>query len=161
MATQAAIPTLHDATTTTTVPRRRASDWGRVRHDNEAKQQTRDATFKRALALADIFAAAAALALSIQVVGDDRLRLATLAGLPLVVVVSKIIGLYDRDELVLNKSTLDEMPKLFTLAAMYTLSIDILSSALITGKLGRDQLLGMWVLFFVTVLAGRSMARAI
>jgi exopolysaccharide biosynthesis polyprenyl glycosylphosphotransferase len=121
----------------------------------------RDARYRRALGIADIFAAALALALSVQILGDDLLRPATLLGLPLVVVVSKIIGLYDRDELVLHKSTVDEVPKLFTLAAIYTLTIDILGPSLLRGQLGRDQLLGMWGLFFLTVVAGRSLARVV
>ena len=37
-------------------------------------------------------------------------RPATVVALPLVVVVAKFTGLYDRDELVLNKTTLDEAP---------------------------------------------------
>jgi exopolysaccharide biosynthesis polyprenyl glycosylphosphotransferase len=135
----------------------RTNDGRAVEHHSAG----RDATYRRALGLADLFAAALALALSVQILGNDRLRLATLLGLPLVVVVSKVIGLYDRDELVLRKSTIDEVPQLFTLAAIYTLTIDILGPNLLQGQLGRDQLLGMWVLFFVTVFCGRSLARAI
>jgi exopolysaccharide biosynthesis polyprenyl glycosylphosphotransferase len=127
----------------------------------ERHSALRDGRYKRALSLADVFAAALALTLSVQVFGDDRLRGLTLLCLPIVIVVSKIIGLYDRDELLLNKSTVDEVPKLFTLAAIYTLTIDIASPALMYGNLGRDQLLGMWLMFFFAVVAGRSLARVV
>lgn len=125
-----------------------------VRHSAE-----RDTRYRRMLAVADVLAAALALTLSVQVIGDDRLRGLTLLGLPLVVLVSKVIGLYDRDAQLMNKSTIDEVPKLFTLAAIYTLVFDILGPALIYGELGRDQLLGMWGCFFVSVLAARGSAR--
>jgi exopolysaccharide biosynthesis polyprenyl glycosylphosphotransferase len=125
----------------------------------ERHSAPRDARYRRFLAVADIFAAACALALSIQIFGDDQLRIATILGLPLVVLVSKIIGLYDRDELLLSKSTVDEVPKLFTLAAVYTLVLQILSPYLLLGDLGRDQLLGAWILLFVTLVAGRALAR--
>ncbi len=121
---------------------------------------SRAATFRRSLALADMFAAALALTLSVQVFGDDRLRAGTLAAVPLVVIVSKICGVYDRDELLLRKSTIDEAPKLFALSAIYTLTLTILTPIVVHGELGRDQLLGMWVLFFLTVLGGRATARA-
>src|SRR4051794_12350581 len=127
--------------------------------DGVRHSAARDAAYRRSRAVADVFAAALALTLAIQVFGDDRLRGLTLLGLPLVLVVSKVIGLYDRDELVLHKSTVDEVPKLFTLAAIYTLVVDIAGPMLLQGNLGRDQLLGMWMLFFVTVVAGRSLAR--
>src|SRR4051794_38241826 len=127
--------------------------------DGVRHSAARDAAYRRSRAVADVFAAALALTLAIQVFGDDRLRGLTLLGLSLVVVVSKIIGLYDRDELLLHKSTVDEVPKLFTLAAIYTLTIDIASRSLIAGNLGRDQLLGMWLMFFASVVTGRSAAR--
>jgi exopolysaccharide biosynthesis polyprenyl glycosylphosphotransferase len=175
LTTHAARPTLRTPEAHT-APRRRADD-GHQPYERRQGQvlsiedglpasladrasAKRDASFRRALGFADIFAAALALTLSVQFFGDDHLRLATFAGLPLVVVVSKIIGLYDRDELLLHKSTVDEVPKLFTLSAVYTLTIDILSRWLITGELGRDQLLGMWVLIFLTVVAGRTIARS-
>ena len=77
----------------------------------------RDALYRRLLAVADVVAAGFALLLSVSLLGDDRLTLATLAILPLVVLVSKAIGLYDRDELLLRKTTLDEAPALFQLVS--------------------------------------------
>jgi exopolysaccharide biosynthesis polyprenyl glycosylphosphotransferase len=127
----------------------------------ESAGPRRDALFRRALAVADVAAAALALILSIQVIGHDHIQTPTLLGLPLVLVVSKIIGLYDRDELVLHKSTIDEVPKLFALAAFYTLSVDILSRDLVAGGLGSDQLLGIWALLFVGAFSARTLARVV
>jgi exopolysaccharide biosynthesis polyprenyl glycosylphosphotransferase len=176
LTTHAATPSLRNSAKAQTAPRRRASDDGQAfdrrgaavlsiedgmpASRSERISNKRAGSSKRALAVADVFAAVLALALSIQIIGNDLIRLQTLVGLPLVIVVSKVIGLYDRDELLLHKSTVDEVPKLFTLAAVYTLCIDILSRGLVTGQLGRDQVLGMWALFFATVVAGRTLARS-
>src|SRR4051794_19589853 len=55
----------------------------------ERHSAVRDGGYRRALSVADVFAAALALTLSVQVFGDDRLRGLTLICLPIVVVVSK------------------------------------------------------------------------
>ena len=60
--------------------------------------------------------------LAVTVLGDDRLRLPALVAAVIVVPISKVIGLYDRDDLVLRKSTLDESPALFQLATLYALA---------------------------------------
>ncbi len=120
----------------------------------------RDGLFRRALALADVTAAALALVLVIMVLGeDDTLRLASLAALPLVVLISKVIGLYDRDELVLHKRTLDEAPALFQLATLYALLVFLLERALIDGEVGRMQIVGLWGFLFVLTLSSRAAAR--
>ena len=50
---------------------------------------------------------------ALTLLGDDRIKPAALLALPLVVVVAKVRGLYDRDEQLLKKTTLDEAPALF------------------------------------------------
>ena len=123
--------------------------------------ERRDAMFRRALLVADSLAALAAILLAVQVIGDDTLHPLGYLAAPLVVLVSKVIGLYDHDELVLRKSTLDEAPKLFQLAALYALMLSLLQSHLIEGRLSAVQVLGIWGLLFVMVLAGRYAARAL
>jgi exopolysaccharide biosynthesis polyprenyl glycosylphosphotransferase len=121
----------------------------------------REARYRRALALADVASAAVAVTLGIQVLGDDRLQLSALAALPLVVLVSKLIGLYDRDENLLRKSTLDEAPAIFQVATLYTLLIWFADS-LVVGRedfLGRGQMLAVWSLLFIFMLGGRTVAR--
>jgi exopolysaccharide biosynthesis polyprenyl glycosylphosphotransferase len=121
----------------------------------------RDAVYRRMLAFADVLAAGAALIVCVTVLGEDRLRWATLAALPLVVVVSKVIGLYDREELLLRRSTLDEAPALFQLATLYALLVWLLEGALIMGDLGRRQVLGLWGALFLALLVFRLVARTV
>ena len=121
----------------------------------------RNAMYRRCLAASDLSAAALALVLALTFWGDDSLRPATLAALPLVVLVAKFTGLYDRDELVLNKTTLDEAPALFNLATLYTLLVFLAQDFLITGSLGQTQALGLWAILFVTSVGGRALARKV
>jgi exopolysaccharide biosynthesis polyprenyl glycosylphosphotransferase len=81
----------------------------------------RDAVFRRLLAVADLVSATAGLALIGQVTGRG-IPAASAATIPLIVLVAKMLGRYDRDEVVLLKSTLDEIPALLGLAGAYTLT---------------------------------------
>jgi exopolysaccharide biosynthesis polyprenyl glycosylphosphotransferase len=75
--------------------------------------------------------------------------------------VAKSIGLYDRHAHLLHQTTLDEVPALFSLAAFSVLLLWAGSGVLIDGdQLGRMQILPMWGLLFVLLLALRSLARA-
>lgn len=121
----------------------------------------RDRVYRRSLVLADGFAALAAVYVAVAVLGDDRLRWTSLLTIPLVVIVSKVLGLYDRDELLIRKTTLDESPVLFQLAAVYTLLIWLLESSLVDGVLGHGQALGLWLCLFGFALGGRTIARGI
>jgi exopolysaccharide biosynthesis polyprenyl glycosylphosphotransferase len=122
----------------------------------------RDRVYRRALAYADTVAAALALFVAVVVLGDnDTLRPAALLALPIVVIASKLIGLYDRDELRLRKSTLEEAPALFQLATLYALVISLLADTFIDGQLGRSQLFGLWICLFGFSIVGRALARAI
>ena len=58
--------------------------------------------------------------------GSDHLNLIALAGTPVVILLFKVAGLYDREQLRLLRSTLDEAPTLLQLAGLYALSIAIL-----------------------------------
>jgi exopolysaccharide biosynthesis polyprenyl glycosylphosphotransferase len=119
----------------------------------------RDRVYRRSLVLADAVAALAAIYVALTVVGDDRLQWAALLTIPLAVLVSKVLGLYDRDELLIRKTTLDESPALFQLAAMYTLLIWLLENAVVDGALGHSQALGLWLCLFAFALGGRTFAR--
>jgi exopolysaccharide biosynthesis polyprenyl glycosylphosphotransferase len=121
----------------------------------------RERRYRQALAYADAIAAFAALYVAVVLLGDDRLDAASVLSMPIVVIVSKVMGLYDRDEVVLNKTTLDECPALFQLATLYALVTWLLQSIMIDGFLGNRQVLGLWVLLFVFALFGRAIARRI
>ena len=67
-------------------------------------------------------ATAAALAICIPLLGEgDMVTPLVVAGAPLIVLIGKVVGLYDRDELLLRKNTLDEAPKLFQVATLMAL----------------------------------------
>ena len=121
----------------------------------------RDLVFRRSLVLADALAASLALWIGVMVLGDDALRPAAALFVPTAIIVSKAVGLYDRDELTLRKNTLDELPALAQIATAYVLVAWLVSPFIVDGTLGRDQGLGLWGLLLVASLIGRSSARAL
>ena len=87
------------------------------------------------LCVADVLAAAGAMVAVLTVLGDNRLKLVTLAGTPVIVLFFKIAGLYDREQLRLLRSTLDEAPALVQVAGLYALTIAILQPRVVAGHL--------------------------
>lgn len=121
----------------------------------------RDALYRQLLGFADVFAAVLGLVLVVSVIGDDALRPASLLCIPLIAIVSRVIGLYDRDELLIRKTTLDEAPTLFQLATLYTLLFWLAEGVLVHGALSQGQVVAMWVAIFVFTLLARVAARAL
>jgi exopolysaccharide biosynthesis polyprenyl glycosylphosphotransferase len=72
-----------------------------------------------------------------------------------------VAGLYDRDQNLLSKTTLGEAPALFQVATLCAFLIWLLEPLLISGNLGRDQMVGLWVLLFAGLVVGRLGARAV
>ena len=119
----------------------------------------RDAIYRRALALADVASAAIAVLIGVPILGDDALNPLALLALPLVLVVGKITGLYDRDEHLIRKTTLDEVPALFWVATLYALLIWLAGDLIVDGQFGRDQAVGVWALLFASMVTIRALAR--
>jgi exopolysaccharide biosynthesis polyprenyl glycosylphosphotransferase len=120
----------------------------------------RDMVYRRALGLADAVSAAIALVLGVVLLGEhDSVNLLALAGIPLIVMVGKLAGLYDRDEHLLKKGTLDEAPQLFWVATLYTLLVFLAGDWVVDGRFGRDQAVGLWGLLFASMLVTRCAAR--
>jgi len=119
----------------------------------------RDARYRRSLALADTVAAGLAVLLGVNLLGDDTLSLNILIALPVIVLVSKTVGLYDRDEHLLRKTTLDEVPRLFHVATLYALGLWLLEHQLVGGQLGKEQILGVWGLLLASMVAARTAVR--
>ena len=93
-----------------------------IRERNQREDVARrEGVFRRSLVVADLLATGAAVFLAAVVLGHHALEPLALGALPLVVVVGKVVGIYDRDELLVNKATVDEAPRLFQLATLYTL----------------------------------------
>src|SRR4051794_17188788 len=127
------------------------------RHSVEA----RESSYRHLLAWADALAAFAALYAAVVVFGDDHLRATSLLTMPMAVIASKLSGLYDRDDLVLKKTTLDESGSLFRMATLFALVTWLLDGIVVDGYLSNRQVLGLWGLLFVMASFGRCVAREI
>ena len=121
----------------------------------------REARRRRLLALGDLAAAAAALTVVFTMLGGARPGLAVLAGLPLIVVLFKIAGLYDRDQLRIVRSTLDEVPALAQLTGLYALSVTILGPVVLSHALVGSEIAALWGFSFVAILAARIAVRGL
>src|SRR3954453_12343152 len=119
----------------------------------------RDAIYRRGLVMADVTAASLALLFGVTMVAGSTLRPAIVAALLMGVLVGKLLGLYDRDELVFHKATLDEVPQLFQLGAMYGLVTWLLAPVLMDGELTRAAALSVWLSSFVLTCLFRWIAR--
>jgi exopolysaccharide biosynthesis polyprenyl glycosylphosphotransferase len=119
----------------------------------------RDALYRRVLAIADIAAAGVAVVLALVVLGDDRLQPAIVVAIPLIVLVGKVSGLYDRDAHLLRKTTLDEAPALFQVATLYALLLLLADQWLVEGSLSHAQVLAVWTILLVLSLVLRCAAR--
>ena len=120
----------------------------------------RDAFFRRALATADVFAGTVAIAPVLAATGALP-RPGALLMLPMAIAVSKVAGLYDRDDNLLSKSTVDELPALFQVATVFALLVWLLESALVDGHLTRLSILALWALLFLGMASARACARRI
>ncbi len=124
---------------------------------------TRDATFRRALAIADVTAAYGALLIATLLIGDSapRLRLFAVLIAPLLVVACKAIGLYDRDQHILRKTTIDELPAILHVAVFYALTLWLAQVVVLTGSLQRPEVFILAAASFVLMTCGRIAARHI
>ncbi len=121
----------------------------------------RDAVLRRALALTDVVAAFTALVVAAFVVpgGSVSLGLAAIVLAPLVVGMSKALGLYDRDQYVVRRTTIDEIPTLLQLSAFYALFVWLTEAILLRGFLTRPQVFALLVTHVTVLVAGRWLAR--
>lgn len=145
----------------------RLSRRGVARRENPVLAETavgrgtahRETVFRRLLAAADLTAASVAFLVAVLAPGADSLGLGALVAVAMVVPICKLAGLYDRDEHLLHKTTLDEAPSLFRVAALYTLLAFLAGDAVVDGTLGRLQALFLWGFLFVAMVAFRWLAR--
>jgi exopolysaccharide biosynthesis polyprenyl glycosylphosphotransferase len=128
-------------------------------HTHRPALLRRESLRRRLLGAADVSAAAAALLLVLDVFGSGSPGIALAIGAPLVVVLFKVAGLYDRDQMRLVHSTLDEAPTLLQLTGLYVLGVAIAAPAFAIGTLTAAEIAGLWALSFVATLGGRMVAR--
>jgi exopolysaccharide biosynthesis polyprenyl glycosylphosphotransferase len=121
----------------------------------------RDSRLRRGLATADVLATLIALVAVIRLIypGGVHLRVTALLAIPFVLLTGKVIGLYDRDQNVLRKTTIDEAPSIFYLAVVYALAVWLCEKTLFKGYLARPQVLGLVLATFLLDLVGRLLVR--
>jgi exopolysaccharide biosynthesis polyprenyl glycosylphosphotransferase len=125
----------------------------------DRKVLARERRYRWLLAAADVLAVAVAIGVCTAVLGADQPTVAVWLALPLVVLASKTFGLYERDELVVHKTTVEEAPKLFHLATFYAFVFWLSEPVVVDGALSGQQVAGLWVSLFAGAFLGRYLAR--
>ena len=125
----------------------------------------RDALYRRMLAAGDLVATSLALFIAVVVVSGGKLDIGSAIALPLVILLGKIVGLHDRDEHLLRKTTLEEVPTIVAVGTLLTFMIWLSNGASIDGELTRGQTGLLWglvvTLLVVTRTATRTIARGL
>jgi exopolysaccharide biosynthesis polyprenyl glycosylphosphotransferase len=119
----------------------------------------REKIYRRLLALSDALVAALAVFVAIDVLGGSTVRPLYLLVMPLIVLAAKTLGLYDKDELVIDHSTLAELPRLLNLATIFALLVWLARHFVVIGAPATVTLLQLWVLLCAGLVIGRSAAR--
>jgi exopolysaccharide biosynthesis polyprenyl glycosylphosphotransferase len=127
-----------------------------------AASMRRDALFRRMLLAADVVALVGAFLLTVELSRRSlQLTWAAVAGVPILVVCAKLAGLYDRDETLLRKTTLEEAPRLLQLATVCTLVTWLTGGLLTQRTLDRHEALFLWLSLALGLVLVRAGARAL
>jgi exopolysaccharide biosynthesis polyprenyl glycosylphosphotransferase len=112
--------------------------------------------------VADVLAIVGAFVLTVVVSRRSvQLTWVGIAGVPILVVCAKLTGLYDRDESLLRKTTLDEAPKLLQLATLCALVAWLAGGLIVRGELDRHEAMVLWLALAVFLLLARAVSRAV
>ena len=121
----------------------------------------RDAVYRRVLLAADVVAVLCTLALSLVIIGGGPWPAVALLAVPLVIGLNKGAGLYDRDELLIRKSsTLDELPTIVHVSTLVALLAAIGDASGLQLGLGGPALLTLWLGQVVLLALFRTAARS-
>jgi exopolysaccharide biosynthesis polyprenyl glycosylphosphotransferase len=101
--------------------------------DLPLRARRREAVARWGLVGADVAAVSISLLLTAALSGA-RLTLWLVVLVPFYLLLSKAAGLYDRDQFVLNKTTLDETPALVAVAAIFVLLVEAVQGLQFTGR---------------------------
>jgi exopolysaccharide biosynthesis polyprenyl glycosylphosphotransferase len=124
----------------------------------------RDTRLRRVLAISDVLACSMALATVIWAVAGHwnvRFRPSIILIVPFVLVVAKAIGLYDRDQHMVRKTTIDELPSLLYLSVLFALTVWLTEAPLLEGYLTRPEVFELLLLTFVLLAGGRLISRSV
>jgi exopolysaccharide biosynthesis polyprenyl glycosylphosphotransferase len=128
-----------------------------------AENLSREAVFRRSLLVADCVAVVSGFVLLAQLSSRSlQLTWVSVCGLLTLLVAAKLFGLYDRDEALLHKTTLDEAPKLFHVATLGALLAWLAGGFVVEGStLNHHEALLLWLLLAFLLIVVRSAARAL
>jgi exopolysaccharide biosynthesis polyprenyl glycosylphosphotransferase len=123
-------------------------------------RRRRDRSYRRGLVIADLVSVV--IVLGVLTVGPwlPRPPLQVVLLAPVLTLLHKLGGLYERDELVLNKTTLDEAPALLQTSGVFTLLASVAVAAVATG-LSAMAVVWVWVATSGLALFSRAVSRGI
>jgi exopolysaccharide biosynthesis polyprenyl glycosylphosphotransferase len=133
-----------------TIPDLSPEDPGQPRRSSR-----RDNTSRITLAAADVTAVLGALFV-ISLLTESDIRWMVFPLLPVFILMAKMGGLYDRDQHVLHKTTLDEGSRLVSVAAIYALVVEGLRGV---DFVGRSQPFLLWGALTIGLIITRAMSR--
>jgi exopolysaccharide biosynthesis polyprenyl glycosylphosphotransferase len=119
----------------------------------------REQRYRFALLGADLLSGLIALEIALSYFGSASFWRAALLALPLTVLLAKVHGLYDRDDLLVRKSTIEELPRLFQHATLATLLLVLVDEPLKIGQTTDKQAALLLALLLSLALVGRMLAR--
>jgi exopolysaccharide biosynthesis polyprenyl glycosylphosphotransferase len=123
------------------------------------RARRRERVGQLALVTADLMAVGVAMVVvALLPLSDGRLTWWVLAFPPFFILLAKMAGLYDRDQFVLHKTTLDEAPVLLATAAIFALTIEGVQALQYTGG---SHPLPLWVVLTGALIVTRALARFI
>ena len=121
----------------------------------------REALHRRLLALGDITSVSLAVVVVLNMFGEHRVVPMGLAGAAVILFLFKAAGLSDRDDLRLVHSTLDEVPVLAQLTALFALGVAVVHDLAFAGTLAANQIAVLWLASLIAIVSGRVLARAL
>lgn len=122
----------------------------------------RDALFRCLLLLADVIAVLGAFAsMEALLARNPHVTPAIAVAIVALLAGSKLLGLYDREEALLRKTTLEEVPKLFSAATLCVLSTWIASGGFLDDGSPRIGALLLWIFLLGLLVVARTLARSL
>jgi exopolysaccharide biosynthesis polyprenyl glycosylphosphotransferase len=121
----------------------------------------RDAHYRHLLLAGDLLACSLAVIAASWLGKTTHLTIQSILLVLLAPALAKILGLYDRDQARLRKSTLDELPALLQLAALFSFLSLMLAPVVLGGILGPREAIGLFLVVFAGLMVGRVAARRV
>jgi exopolysaccharide biosynthesis polyprenyl glycosylphosphotransferase len=119
----------------------------------------RDSHYRHLLLIGDMLACSLGLVAATLLGKTTHLTIQSIVLVLLAPAVAKILGLYDRDQARLRKSTLDELPALLQMAGLISFLALTLAPVVFDGILGPREAIGLFVVLFAGLTVGRAAAR--